>query len=110
MDPTLDPTPFFGNFKDAKYNFSSFFIAYLQLHYFSLKNLIFSKILCYNFISNHYFSPLNTFMRKEKDTEPDLDPYHLTNESRSWRHGSGSGSPTPAFWVNFKLVKLSFYD
>jgi hypothetical protein len=22
----------------------------------------------------HYFSPLNTFMRKGKDPEPDLDP------------------------------------
>jgi hypothetical protein len=50
-------------------------MTYRQAHNFSLKNLIFSKICWLNFICKHYFSPLNTFMRKEKDTEPDLDPY-----------------------------------
>ncbi len=39
----------------------------------------------------HYFSQLNTSMRKGKDLEPDPDPYQvpLTNESRSY----GSGRP-----------------
>jgi hypothetical protein len=46
-DPTSDPTPFFI---DAKF---------------------YVKIL----FCRHYFSPLNTFMRKGKDPEPDPDPY-----------------------------------
>ncbi len=57
MDPDLtpDPTPFFNDFKDVK------------KYYFCVK-FLFCK---------HFFSPLNTFMRNGKDTdpEPDPDPY-----------------------------------
>ncbi len=70
MDP--DPTPFFSDFKDAKKKFHIFFLQLTR----SLKNLIFCQNFC-----KHYFSPLNSLMRKGKD--PDLDPYF-------W---SGSGMP-----------------
>ncbi len=56
---------------------------------------------CVKFFCRQYFSPLNTLMRKGKDTESDPDPYlslidpdpggPKTCGSRS---GSGSGSPT----------------
>ncbi len=51
----------------------------------------------------HYFSPLYTFIRKEKDLEPDQDPYlWLMNPGGpktcgSCGSGSGSGSPTLLF-------------
>ncbi len=47
-DPTLDPTPFFSDFKG-----------------FGLKFCV--KIL----FCKHYFRPLNTFMRKEKEMDPE---------------------------------------
>jgi hypothetical protein len=75
MDP--DPTPFFSNFKDAnkKYFLNLFFLITCSQaacpqsskFYFFLKFCV--KIL----FCKHYFSPLNTFMRKVKD--PDPDPY-----------------------------------
>jgi hypothetical protein len=46
-DPTPDPTPFIIDFKDAK-----------------------KKIFLHILFCRHYFSPLNTFMRKGKDPEP----------------------------------------
>jgi hypothetical protein len=68
MDPDPNPTPFFGDFKDAKkvILFSSKLPAgTLTL---VLKIIFCGKILFFK----HYFSPLNTFMRKGKD--PELDP------------------------------------
>jgi hypothetical protein len=52
-DPTPDPIPFFIDIKDAK------------------------KICVKMLFAGIYFSPLNTFMRKGKDPEPDpdQDPY-----------------------------------
>ncbi len=52
-DPTPDPTPFFSDFKDAKkYRFFHiYFLEFAQRHIiFSLKNEIFAKNLCTNFI------------------------------------------------------------
>ncbi len=54
-DPTPDPTPFFIDFMDAKNIFFIFFLL---------------TLFCM-----HYFSLLNTFMRKGKDWELDPDPY-----------------------------------
>jgi hypothetical protein len=54
LDPTLDPAPFFIDFKDAKKLFFSYNLPIGTLSS-GLKNL-----------------PLNTFMRKRKDPEPDL--------------------------------------
>jgi hypothetical protein len=74
MDP--DPTPFINDFKNVKKIFFSYFflITYPQYIIFSLKNLIFYKILVLKFyFVKHYFSPLKTFMGKGKD--PDPDPY-----------------------------------
>ncbi len=48
--------------------FFSYFLTHRQI-IFSLKNKSFCKI----FFGKHYFSPLNIFMRKGKDPEP--DPY-----------------------------------
>jgi hypothetical protein len=38
-------------------------------------NFLARKFLCKKFFGNHYFSPLNTFMRNGKDPEPDPHPY-----------------------------------
>jgi hypothetical protein len=71
----LDPAPnpdrglFFSDFKDAQKNFHIFFLQLtlsLVLNFFLLKFC--AKIL----FCNHYFSLLNTFMRKGKDLDPDL--------------------------------------
>jgi hypothetical protein len=59
------------------------------------------KILFYakkNFILQALFQPLNTFMRKGKDLEPDPDPYLwlMDPESGPWGPKTWrSGSPTP---------------
>jgi hypothetical protein len=46
----------------------------------------------------HFFSPLNTFMIKEKDPEPEPDPYlWLMDPEGPKICGSGSGSPTLFF-------------
>ena len=43
---------------------------------FGLKNYFFLLKFCVKILfCMHYFSPLNTFMRKGKDPEPDPDPY-----------------------------------
>jgi hypothetical protein len=67
-DPTPDPTPFFSDLKDGKKSF--FFICFS--YKLTRRHIIFSLK---NFACKHYFSPLNNFMRKEKD--PDPDPYLL---------------------------------
>jgi hypothetical protein len=72
-DPTTDPTTFFIDFKDAKKYFFS--ITFPEAHHLQTKKLNF---FCQNFVfkilfCRHYFSFLNTFMRKGKDPEP--DPY-----------------------------------
>ncbi len=82
-----DQTPFFIDFKDAKkLNFFIFFshIYCPQAHHVQSKKLNFLQKFCVKMLfCRHYFSPLNTFMIKEKDPEP--DPYLLTNGSRSGR-------------------------
>jgi hypothetical protein len=72
MDP--DPTPFFNDFKNAKnICFHIFFLItcpqahHLQSKKFNFLLTFFVKIL----FCRHNFSPLNTFMRKGKDPEPD---------------------------------------
>jgi hypothetical protein len=66
MDPDPDPTPFFGDFKDAKNYFVVLYfslITYLQTHRL--------KKFCIILFCKLYFSPLNTFMRKGKVSDPD---------------------------------------
>jgi hypothetical protein len=71
----------FSDFKYAKKIFFKFFSYHLPTGKLSsiLKFSFFAKILCKNFVLNHYFSPLNTFMRKGKDPdqEPEPDPNFL---------------------------------
>jgi hypothetical protein len=72
MDP--DPDPFLNDFKDArKIIFVIFFLkTYPQEIIFSLKNLFFCTFFvlkCYLFCEL-YLSPLNTFMKKEKESDP----------------------------------------
>ncbi len=52
----------------------NFFLKLTRLHiFFSLKNSNFLSKLCVLFLFfKHYFSPLNTFMRKEKVPDPDF--------------------------------------
>ncbi len=82
-----DPTPFFSDFKDTKI-FSVFFSYSVPTGtlYSVLKILFFAKICVKILLCRHYFSLLNTFMRKGKDPKPYLDPY-------LWLYGSGSGRP-----------------
>jgi hypothetical protein len=77
-DPALYPTSFFSNFKDAKKYFFSYFLFYsynLPIGIlFSVLKLNFMLMFCVKILfCKHYFSPLNKFIRKEKD--PYLDPY-----------------------------------
>ena len=53
-----------------------FFITYPQAHYLRSKklNFLLLKFCAKILICKHYFSPLNTFVRKGKDLEPDPDP------------------------------------
>jgi hypothetical protein len=66
MDP--DPTNFFIDYEDAKTYFLKYFLA--QAHHLQFKNFNLLLKFC-----RHYFSPLNTLMRKGKDPDPDPDPY-----------------------------------
>jgi hypothetical protein len=71
-DPTPDPTPFFSNFRDAKkFIFFSYNLPF-SLQSSVLKIKFFATILCQNLFCRHYFSPLNTFMRKGTDPDPHL--------------------------------------
>jgi hypothetical protein len=75
-DPTLDPTSFFIDFKDAKKNicFAFFLITCQQKHHLQSKKSNFLLKFCVKILlCRHYFSPLNTSMRKGKDPEPDPD-------------------------------------
>jgi hypothetical protein len=80
MDPDPDLTPdqtlFFSDFKDGKKCFFVIFSLYLVHRHiiFSLQNFIFGLNFVSKFYSANinYFSPLNTFLRKGKDPEPDL--------------------------------------
>ncbi len=72
MDPASDTAPFFSDFKEAK---KIFFITYPQIHYLqSLKFNFLLKFCIKILFCKHYFSPLNTFMRKGKEPEPEPDP------------------------------------
>ena len=52
----------------------------------------------------HYFSPLNTFMRKGKDTEPEPDPHlWLMDPDPGGPKTCGSGSPTLQKTIYFHL-------
>ncbi len=104
-DPTPDPTPFFSEFKDAKrYMFFIVFSYNLPTGTLSsdlkiLKIDFFAKILCKILIFKHYFSLLNTLMRKGKDPNPDPVPYRWLMDPDPWGPktcgcGSGSGSLT----------------
>jgi hypothetical protein len=50
----------------------------------ALKTKFLAKILCSNFFCKNCFSPLNTFMRKGKDPEPDPDLYLLLMDPKTW--------------------------
>ncbi len=71
-DPTPDPTPFFIDFKDAKRKSYFFLITCPQAHHLQSKKFNFLLTCSLKMLfCRHYFSPLNTFMRKGKDPEPD---------------------------------------
>jgi hypothetical protein len=73
LDPapnsTPDPTTFFSDFLDAKKKIFIFFSYNLPTGTSSSDFCV--KILFFR----HYFSPLNTFMRKGNDPDPDPDLY-----------------------------------
>jgi hypothetical protein len=75
----MDPPLFFYDFKDAKKNiFPSHFISdnLPTGTLSSFMNILFLLKFCVKMLfCRHYFSPLNTFMRKGKDPELDPDPY-----------------------------------
>ncbi len=101
MDPAPDPTPFFSDLEDAKkiiFFLIFFLITYPQAHYLESYKLVFCQNFCVKILfCKHYFSPLNTFMRKGKDLDPDPDPYLWLMDPEGpkiCRSGTGSGSPT----------------
>jgi hypothetical protein len=68
--PTPDLTPFFANFKDAK---EKYFLSYFFLitcphaHHLQSKKFNFLLRFCVKILFyRHYFSPLNTLMRKRE--------------------------------------------
>ncbi len=72
-DPDL--TPFFSDFRmQKKVIFSYFSLQLARGHIiFILKIVIFLLKFCVkNLFCKHYFSPLNTFMRKGKDPDADV--------------------------------------
>jgi hypothetical protein len=76
-DPTQDRTPFCIDFKDAnkKMCLHVFLITCTQAHSLEYKKLNFLlKFGVQILFSRHYFTLLNTFMRKGKDPEPDPEP------------------------------------
>jgi hypothetical protein len=77
MDPDPDPIPFFSDFKDVKKLFFFLHIfSYNQAHYLQSQKLNFLLKYCVKILfCNHYFSQLNTFMRKGKDPDPCPEPY-----------------------------------
>jgi hypothetical protein len=90
---------FLSDFKDAKKIFFSsyyFFITCLQAHHLQSKKFNFLLKFCLKMLfCRHYFSPLNTFMRKVKGPDPylwlmDPDP----GGPKACGSGSGSGSPS----------------
>ncbi len=100
-DPTPDPAPFFSDFKDErKLIFSTFFpLTHSQAH--SLSSVLKTKCLpkfCANILlCKHYFSPLNTFLRKGRIRIP--EPYLWLMDPdpggpKICGSGFGSGSPT----------------
>ncbi len=94
-----DPTPFFSDFKDVKKKlFHIFFLKiYPQAHHLQSSKFFFLLKFCAKILfCKHYFSLLNTFMRKRKDPEPDTDPYlPLTNGSGCSVAGIDSPHPIP---------------
>ncbi len=59
-----------------KFFFIFFLITYQQAHYLQSLTYCFKEKFCVKIkFSKHYFSLLNTFMRKGKDPAPELNPY-----------------------------------
>ncbi len=78
-----------------------FFITYPQAHDIQSKKfnvLLLLKFSCNILFCKHYFSPLNTFMRKGKDPDP-YGTVPLTN-------GYGSGKPRNT-WISNTGVQLT---
>jgi len=94
-DPTPDPTPFFINCKKIFF-FFFFLITCPQAYHLHSKKLKFLLKFCVTV----YFRPLNTFMRKGQDTEPDPDLWLM----------SGSGRPKNMrirFWIRIPNTAMS---
>jgi hypothetical protein len=94
-----------GGFKDERKNFCIYFFpdnlstgtlfSVAKITFFCFKISV--KIL----FCKHYFSPLNTFMRKGKDPDPKNMPC---------RSGSGSGSVSPTLFLQHYtgIIRTSF--
>ncbi len=74
----------------------SFLTTYPKAHYLHPSNFNFLLKFCVKILfGKHYFSPLNSDMRKGKDPKPDPDPYlWLTDLDPISPKTCGSGSPT----------------
>ncbi len=104
-DPTPDPTPFFIDLKNAKkYLFSYFFLITCpgtsSSVYFLLKFCV--KIL----FCRHYFNPLNTFMRKGKDPDPDTYLWQMDSDPGGLKTCGSCRSWSPT--LRNLLTDLSF--
>ncbi len=77
-----------------KYFFHIFLITCPQAHHFQYEKFIFLLEFCVKILfCRHYFSQLNTFIRKGKDPEPDPDHW-LMDPDPGGPKICGSGSPT----------------
>ncbi len=103
-DPSRYPTLFFSDFKDGQKKIFIYFLItywYAQIHCLQCWKFNFLLKFCVKILfCMHYFSSLNTFMRKGKDPDPnpdpDPDPYlwlmHPDLGGPKKPCGSGSGS------------------
>ncbi len=105
---------FFIDFKDAKkYLFSFFFLIACPAYQLQSKKLNFLLKLCFKILfCRHYFSPLNTFIRKRKGSGSGSGSASLTN-------GFGSGRPknmriripnTVTLYFRLKLFTTVFFQ
>ncbi len=80
---------------------------------FNLKNFIFcySKFCVKILFCKHYFSPINTFLRKGKDPDPETDPdpcLWLMDPVPGGPETCGSGSPTLVCCIYHSQCYLPF--
>ncbi len=91
-----------------KYLFSYFFlITYPQAHHLQYEKFNFLLKFCVKILfCRHYFNPLNTFMRKGKDPDPDTYLWQMDSDPGGLKTCGSCGSWSPT--LRNLLTDLSF--